>query len=74
MSCGISQPEHAVLIADPYTLTELGDNSVGIATRGVSGDVTVEGTVAVVGAGACHAETGEQDWTKERGHLRAGER
>ncbi|MGH2423960.1 amino acid adenylation domain-containing protein [Pseudomonas sp. C 49-2] len=29
MSCGTSQPEHAVLIADPYTLTELGDNSVG---------------------------------------------
>jgi len=29
MSCGTSQPEHAVLIADPHTLTELGDNSVG---------------------------------------------
>ncbi|MEB2647144.1 non-ribosomal peptide synthetase [Pseudomonas canadensis] len=29
MSCGTSQPEHAVLIADPYTLAELGDNSVG---------------------------------------------
>ncbi|MEX5584821.1 non-ribosomal peptide synthetase [Pseudomonas lurida] len=29
MSCGTSQPEHAVLIADPDTLTELADNSVG---------------------------------------------
>ncbi|ASV39895.1 non-ribosomal peptide synthetase [Pseudomonas sp. NS1(2017)] len=29
MSCGTSQPEHAVLIADPHTLTELGDNCVG---------------------------------------------
>ncbi|WP_438868773.1 non-ribosomal peptide synthetase [Pseudomonas sp. L1(2025)] len=29
MSCGTSQPEHAVLIADPHTLTELPDNNVG---------------------------------------------
>ena len=29
MSCGTGQPEHAVLIADPLTLTELADNSVG---------------------------------------------
>ncbi|WP_226455022.1 non-ribosomal peptide synthetase [Pseudomonas sp. AF03-9] len=29
MSCGTSQPEHAVLIADPHTLAELPDNSVG---------------------------------------------
>ena len=29
MSCGTSQPEHAVLIADPQTLTELRDNRVG---------------------------------------------
>ncbi|MBD9456721.1 non-ribosomal peptide synthetase [Pseudomonas sp. PDM05] len=29
MSCGTSQPEHAVLIADPHTLVELPDNSVG---------------------------------------------
>ncbi|NVZ72778.1 non-ribosomal peptide synthetase [Pseudomonas costantinii] len=29
MSCGTSQPEHAVLIADPHTLLELADNSVG---------------------------------------------
>ncbi|MEX5552751.1 non-ribosomal peptide synthetase [Pseudomonas pergaminensis] len=29
MSCGTSQPEHAVLIADPQTLTELPDNRVG---------------------------------------------
>ena len=29
MSCGTSQPEHAVLIADPHTLTELPDNCVG---------------------------------------------
>ncbi|NMX77852.1 non-ribosomal peptide synthetase [Pseudomonas sp. WS 5532] len=29
MSCGTSQPEHAVLIADPHTLTELPDNRVG---------------------------------------------
>ncbi|MBJ2288110.1 non-ribosomal peptide synthetase [Pseudomonas sp. MF6755] len=29
MSCGTSQPDHAVLIADPYTLTELADNCVG---------------------------------------------
>jgi len=29
MSCGTSQPEHAVLIADPHTLTELADNCVG---------------------------------------------
>ena len=29
MSCGTGQPEHAVLIADPHTLTELADNSVG---------------------------------------------
>ncbi|MGU3305093.1 non-ribosomal peptide synthetase [Pseudomonas sp. M5A4_2d] len=29
MSCGTSQPEHAVLIADPHTLSELSDNTVG---------------------------------------------
>ncbi|KQM47507.1 non-ribosomal peptide synthetase [Pseudomonas sp. Leaf15] len=29
MSCGTSQPEHAVLIVDPHTLTELPDNRVG---------------------------------------------
>ena len=29
MSCGTSQPDHAVLIADPHTLTELADNSIG---------------------------------------------
>ncbi|AUG09131.1 non-ribosomal peptide synthetase [Pseudomonas sp. S09G 359] len=29
MSCGTSQPEHAVLIADPHTLGELSDNQVG---------------------------------------------
>ncbi|MCU1786941.1 non-ribosomal peptide synthetase [Pseudomonas sp. 13B_2.1_Bac1] len=29
MSCGTSQPEHAVLIADPQTLSELADNRVG---------------------------------------------
>ncbi|MGY2290044.1 non-ribosomal peptide synthetase [Pseudomonas sp. SDO528_S397] len=29
MSCGTSQPEHAVLIADPHTLGELDDNAVG---------------------------------------------
>ena len=29
MSCGTSQPEHAVLIADPHSLSELPDNSVG---------------------------------------------
>jgi len=29
MSCGTHQPEHAVLIADPQTLTELPDNRVG---------------------------------------------
>nr|WP_314561314.1 non-ribosomal peptide synthetase [uncultured Pseudomonas sp.] len=29
MSCGGSQPEHAVLIADPHTLTELAENNVG---------------------------------------------
>ncbi|MGY2376657.1 non-ribosomal peptide synthetase [Pseudomonas sp. SDO524_S393] len=29
MSCGTSQPEHAVLIVDPQTLTEVADNQVG---------------------------------------------
>ncbi|KRP75068.1 peptide synthase [Pseudomonas paralactis] len=29
MSCGTSQPDHAVLIADPHTLTELADNCIG---------------------------------------------
>ena len=29
MSCGTSQPDHAVLIADPHTLTELPDQCVG---------------------------------------------
>ncbi|KWU48937.1 non-ribosomal peptide synthetase [Pseudomonas palleroniana] len=29
MSCGTSQPEHAVLIADPHTLKALADNHVG---------------------------------------------
>ncbi|PWE40145.1 non-ribosomal peptide synthetase [Pseudomonas prosekii] len=29
MSCGISQPDHAVLIVDPLALTELADNAVG---------------------------------------------
>ncbi|SDU98657.1 non-ribosomal peptide synthetase [Pseudomonas mucidolens] len=29
MSCGTSQPEHAVLIADPQTLSELADSTVG---------------------------------------------
>ncbi|MCK6187462.1 non-ribosomal peptide synthetase [Pseudomonas sp. EYE_354] len=29
MSCGTAQPDHAVLIADPHTLSELPDNRVG---------------------------------------------
>ncbi|WP_085725029.1 non-ribosomal peptide synthetase [Pseudomonas sp. R37(2017)] len=29
MSCGISQPDHAVLVVDPVSLTEVGDNAVG---------------------------------------------
>ncbi|MHC8306664.1 non-ribosomal peptide synthetase [Pseudomonas sp. PB3P13] len=29
MSCGISQPDHAVQIVDPLALTELADNTVG---------------------------------------------
>ncbi|MGY2261720.1 non-ribosomal peptide synthetase [Pseudomonas sp. SDO55104_S430] len=29
MSCGISQPEHAVLIIDPASLNEVADNTVG---------------------------------------------
>jgi len=29
MSCGTPQPEHAVLIVDPHTLSELADNRVG---------------------------------------------
>ncbi|MGY4638738.1 non-ribosomal peptide synthetase [Pseudomonas sp. TE24901] len=29
MSCGTRQPDHAVLIVDPHTLSELADNSVG---------------------------------------------
>ena len=29
MSCGTSQPDHAVLIVDPHTLSELADNGVG---------------------------------------------
>ncbi|WPN28582.1 non-ribosomal peptide synthetase [Pseudomonas sp. P5_109] len=29
MSCGVSQPEHAVLIVDPASLTAMGDNAVG---------------------------------------------
>lgn len=29
MSCGVSQPDHAVLIIDPLVLTELADNAVG---------------------------------------------
>ncbi|TFF13345.1 amino acid adenylation domain-containing protein [Pseudomonas sp. BCA14] len=29
MSCGTSQPEHAVLIADPQSLSELPDNCIG---------------------------------------------
>jgi acyl-CoA synthetase (AMP-forming)/AMP-acid ligase II/acyl carrier protein len=29
MSCGISQPDHAVLIVEPSTLLELADNAVG---------------------------------------------
>src|SRR5450830_704442 len=29
MSCGTRQPDHAVLIADPHTLSELADNHVG---------------------------------------------
>ncbi|MGZ9705569.1 non-ribosomal peptide synthetase [Pseudomonas sp. GNP013] len=29
MSCGTGQPDHAVLIADPHTLSELADNHVG---------------------------------------------
>ncbi|MHC8319475.1 non-ribosomal peptide synthetase [Pseudomonas sp. GB2N2] len=29
MSCGISQPDHAVLIVDPSALNELADNAVG---------------------------------------------
>ncbi|AFJ59187.1 non-ribosomal peptide synthetase PvdL [Pseudomonas fluorescens A506] len=29
MSCGTSQPDHAVLIADPHTLTELPDQCIG---------------------------------------------
>ncbi|MHC8366018.1 non-ribosomal peptide synthetase [Pseudomonas sp. ZT5P21] len=29
MSCGIRQPDHAVLIVDPLALTELADNAIG---------------------------------------------
>ncbi|MDB5993275.1 MAG: pvdL, partial [Pseudomonas sp.] len=29
MSCGISQPDHAVLVVDPVTLSELSDDAVG---------------------------------------------
>jgi len=39
-------------VSNTGTIKVLGDNSVGIGTKGVSGNVTVEGTVAVVGAGA----------------------
>lgn len=39
-------------IANSGTIAVVGDNSVGIATKGVTGNVTVEGTVAVVGQGA----------------------
>jgi hypothetical protein len=39
-------------VSNTGTIKVLGDNSVGIATKGVSGNVTVEGTVSVVGAGA----------------------
>lgn len=39
-------------ISNTGTIKVIGDNSVGIGTKGVSGNVTVEGTVAVVGAGA----------------------
>jgi hypothetical protein len=39
-------------ISNTGTIKVIGDNSVGIGTKGVSGNVAVEGTVAVVGAGA----------------------
>lgn len=39
-------------IENTGTIKVLGDNGVGISTQGVTGDVTIEGTVAVVGKGA----------------------
>lgn len=39
-------------ISNSGTIKVIGDNSVGISTQGVTGDVTVEGTVAVVGRGS----------------------
>lgn len=39
-------------ISNSGTITVIGDNSVGISTQGVTGDVTVEGTVSVAGRGS----------------------
>jgi len=39
-------------ISNTGTIAVLGDNSVGISTRNVTGDVSVEGSVSVIGAGA----------------------
>ena len=39
-------------VSNSGTIKVIGDDSVGIGTKAVSGNVTVEGTVAVVGAGA----------------------
>ena len=39
-------------ITNTGTIKVLGDNSVGISTQAVDGDITLDGTVTVVGAGA----------------------
>lgn len=39
-------------VANTGTIAVIGDNSVGLATQGVTGNVTIEGTVGVAGEGA----------------------
>lgn len=39
-------------IINTGSISVIGDNAVGISTKGVNGDVTVQGSVAVVGSGA----------------------
>lgn len=48
----VAKSDIAGSITNTGTIKVLGDNSVGIGTKGVTGNVTVEGTISVVGAGA----------------------
>ncbi|WP_223530286.1 non-ribosomal peptide synthetase [Pseudomonas sp. GL-R-19] len=66
MSCGISQPDHAVLIVDPVSLTEQADNVVG--------EVWASGPSIALGYW-CNAEASARTFVRHAGQtwLRTGD-